>query len=438
MMSIKKGLGVLVTAGLMGIANPTFAAGFQIQEQSAAGLGTAYAGVGSIAEDASTAFYNSAGLTRLNEEQVVFSAVGIFPNAKLRPTLATDSSGVPIALRPTKARGDSLVPGFYYAKRLTDCMVFGFAATSPFGLKTKYGHHSSARNLATHTELVTVDLAPSIAFAVGCGFSVGVGVDFLYADAQLNSKVGRTFRGITLTDGFQENRADDWGLGYHAGILYELCESTRVGLNFRSKIDITARGESIARLPSLPISALSPETHQKVRAHVTLPETALLSVYHDFCNQWAIMVDGQWTRWNRFKHLTLRYQSLAPLAGTTLTTPEHYKNAYRVALGVIRTFDDCWKLRLGTAYDRSPTPQKFRTARIPDSNRVWLGIGAQYRLNACMVLDAGYGHLFFKKARLDEVAPLLSTGRPASDARLVGKYKTNVNLFGLQFTWDIA
>ena len=93
---------------------------------------------------------------------------------------------------------------------------------------------------------------------------------------------------------------------------------------------------------------------------------------------------------------------------------------------------------MGTAYDRSPTPNKFRTARIPDSNRIWLGIGAQYRINSCMALDAGYGHLFFKKARLDERAPLLSNGQPVSAARLVGKYKSNVNLFGLQFTWDIA
>jgi long-chain fatty acid transport protein len=222
-------------------------------------------------------------------------------------------------------------------------------------------------------------------------------------------------------------------------MLYELCDSTRFGLNYRSKIKVTPRGESIARNPSLPFLPLAVETRQRVRGTLTLPETALFSVYHDFCNQWAMMADVQWTHWQRFKRLTLQFQSLGPsLVGNTLTSEEHYKNTYRVALGVIRTFDECWKLRLGGAYDGSPTPNKFRTARIPDSNRAWLGIGAQYRLNSCMAIDAGYGHLFFKKARLDERAPLLSDGLPANAARLSGKYKTNVNLFGLQFTWDIA
>src|SRR5438045_1390281 len=99
----KKGLSILVTSALMGMTSPTFASGFQIQEQSASGLGTAYAGVGSIAVDATTAFYNAAGLTRMNQEQVVFSGVGIFPNSKLRPKLATNNVGVPINLGPTKA-----------------------------------------------------------------------------------------------------------------------------------------------------------------------------------------------------------------------------------------------------------------------------------------------------------------------------------------------
>ena len=440
----KNDLRLWVTGAVMVASNMTLAAGFQIQEQNSAGLGTAYAGVGSIAEDASTAFYNAAGLTRLKEEQVVFSAVGIFPNSKLSPSLATNNTGVAIGTHSTKARGDAMVPGFYYAKRLSSCVVFGFAATSPFGLKTKYGHHSSVRYMATRSELRTVDLAPSLAFGVGNGFSVAGGVDFLHAEAHLNSRIGRTVPTlggpITLTDGFQENTADNWGVGWHVAMLYELCESTRFGINYRSKVTIKPKGHSISRSPFSPIGALSPEIRQKVRATVTLPETASLSAYHEFCNEWAMVADVQWTHWERFKKLTLNYASLAPLhlADHALSTPERYKDTYRLALGAIRTLDDCWKLRMGAAYDRSPTRNEYRTARIPDSNRVWIGLGAQYRINECMAIDAGYGHLFFKKSHLDERAPLLSSGLPSSAARLKSKRKTNANLFGLQFTWDIA
>lgn len=447
MVSKKKGLRLCVVVLWMGTASSTFAAGFQLQEQNAAGLGMAYAGVGSIAADASTAYYNPAGLVRMDQEQVVFSAVGVFPNAKLTPSLATNNVGVPIALHSTKARGESLIPGFYYAKRLSDCWVFGFSAAAPFGLKTKYSRHSTARYLATRSELRTVDLTPSLAVDVGCGWSLAAGVDFLYTFAKLDSRIGATSPSplgpITLIDGFQENTADGWGVGWNVGLLYELCDSTRFGLHYRSKMKVTVKGESIARLPSVPLilgGLLQPETEQRVRATVTFPETALLSIYHDFCCEWAMAADLRWTRWERFKQLTLRYKNLEPLllAGNTLTTPEQYKNTYRAALGVIRTFNECWKLKVGTAYDRSPVHQKYRTARIPDSNRIWVGLGAQYRINECMVLDAAYAHLFFKKSHLDERAPLLFNGLPSSAAHLKGKYRSHADLFGLQFTWDIG
>lgn len=46
-------------------AGSALASGFALKEQGISGLGNAYAGAAAIAEDASTIFYNPAGMARL-------------------------------------------------------------------------------------------------------------------------------------------------------------------------------------------------------------------------------------------------------------------------------------------------------------------------------------------------------------------------------------
>ncbi len=423
-------MGLLVTGALTSLSTPVLAAAFNLYvEKAGATVGLAGAGAGSIAEDASTNSYNAAGLTRLGEEQVVFSAVGILPDSKFTATKVTDNTGVARSTGRTKVRGNSLVPAFHYARRICDNLVFGFSADSPWGLKTLYKQNSVARYMATRSELQTVNLGPSLAYAFDNGLSVGAGVDALYAYAKLNSRTGATVPGPrTLADGTIENTADAWGLGWHVGLLYEISDCTRVGVQFRSKVKVKLKGETIVSNPGFP--AAGPEQIFDVRARVTLPETLLLSAYHDLTEQWALMGDISWVRWKRFKELTLKSDT-APIH--SVTTQERYKDTYRVAAGTTYQFTPEWRGKVGVAYDRSPTRNKFRTARIPDSNRTWLGLGAQYRFSECAALELGYAHVFFKKARLNESAPAV-----LGPAQLTGRYRTGANLLGLQFTWDIA
>ena len=57
-------------------------AGYAIVEQSVKRLGTAYAGGTAAADDASTVFYNPAGLTRLPGSQLVAGLHLVFPSAR--------------------------------------------------------------------------------------------------------------------------------------------------------------------------------------------------------------------------------------------------------------------------------------------------------------------------------------------------------------------
>jgi long-chain fatty acid transport protein len=80
--SITTRLSFVLAATLALFSSSTFAAFFQVAENSPAGLGNAFAGGAAIAEDASTVWYNPAGLTRLQDNQLVAGGHLIFPSTK--------------------------------------------------------------------------------------------------------------------------------------------------------------------------------------------------------------------------------------------------------------------------------------------------------------------------------------------------------------------
>jgi len=104
--------------------------------------------------------------------------------------------------------------------------------------------------------------------------------------------------------------------------------------------------------------------------------------------------------------------------------PENWKDTFRVGLGVKYDVSPALAIRVGVAYDPSPVRDQFRTARIPDSDRTWIVIGASYRPSPSLSLDIGYAHLFVKDASIDQVG---STGD-----RLRGDYSSQVNIIGVQ------
>lgn len=421
----KRLMSLLATGALTSICHPVWAAGFQLFEQNVTNLGTAYAGSASSAEDASIGYYNSAGLTRICREQLVGSAVWIQGESKLTVDNATDSFGGRLGNGFTKPRSQALVPAFHYANRLDDCWVFGFSVTTPFGLNTIYKRDSIARYIATRTDLRTVDLSPSLAYSFNNGLSLGVGVDFLYAFARYNAAIGN---GTLLSDGFQQNTGEGWRTGYHVGAMYEFTDCTRLGLQYRSNFRVNLVGESVARTP---ISLV--DSRQGVKGTLRLPETAVVSLYHAFDDCWAVMADATWTRWSYYDKLVLRLDS-----GVTSTTQNKWRDTWRGAVGVTYQSSDCWKWRLGYAYDQGAAHDQYRTIRVPDSTRQWAAIGAQYRIDKCLALELGYSHIFFKNANITEVAPTAGGNGTQTSQRLNGSVKQHADLFGLQLTWDFG
>ncbi|MDP2056725.1 MAG: outer membrane protein transport protein, partial [Thiobacillus sp.] len=307
----------LVLAGCTHLAH---AAGFALIEQNASGLGNAYAGQAAVAADASTIFFNPAGMTLLPDTQLV--VVGHL----IKPQVEFSGSSNIGGGNGGDAGGLALVPNAYFAFRLTPDVHLGVGMNAPFGLKTEYDSTWAGRTQAIKSELKTINLNPSIAWKASESLSLGAGVSIQYAEATLSN-----FTGIP---GVGTVKGDDYGWGFNLGALWQLSDATRIGLAYRSEVDHTLEGDLTFSVAPTVIP---------VFADLTLPDLASLSLFHKLNARWELLADMTWTGWSDFDALRIVNASGGPVS----TTIENWDDSYRYSLGANYHLNDKLTLRGG-------------------------------------------------------------------------------------------
>lgn len=229
-------LPLLVVLEIIGTTASALASGFAILEQSVRGLGNAFSG-SAAAEDASTIFFNPAGLTRLSGKSVVGAGFYIFPSALFSNSGSTIITGTPLTGDNGGNGGESVfVPNLYTAWDISDRLKFGLGINSPFGLKTEYNEDWVGRYYAVNSKLTTININPTLAAKLTPNLSVGAGINLQYAKAELSNAIDFGLIGFSnrlrtrpqATDGFVELDGDDWSWGYNLGLLYELNQRSRL------------------------------------------------------------------------------------------------------------------------------------------------------------------------------------------------------------------
>lgn len=393
-----------LVAGLMLIGSAPFAsaAGFALIEQNASGLGNAYAGQAAAATDASTIFFNPAAMTYLPDRQGVMAGHLIRPQAEFAGTATPDNGGG----QGGDAGDLALVPNGYFAFRLTPDVHLGIGMSAPFGLKTEYDSGWIGSNHAVKSELKTINLNPSIAWKASPSLSLGAGLSLQYVKATLTN---------TTAAGLLTVKGDDYGWGFNLGALWQINEATRVGLAYRSEVEYTLEGTAAF--------SVVPALNGPVTADATMPDSASLSLFHKVNPRWDLLADVTWTGWSDFDELRI-----VRTTGVVLgVTPENWRDTWRYSVGANYHYSNKLTLRGGVAFDQRAASDEFRTARIPDEDRTWLAVGAQYRLSERSRIDVGYAHLFVSDARLNKTE---------GGVALAGTYDASVDILSAQLTLD--
>lgn len=406
---------IYLSAILITMASSTaFAAGFQISEQSGTGLGRAFAGFGVIGDDLSMAFYNPAGITQQEGTQIqvtgfIIDGESRFSNEGSFQSFAGGGLIIPSSGGNEDGATLALVPNMYFVTDLTEKIKYGFSISAPYGLATDYDRNWVGRFHADESELVTVDINPSLGFKINDAFSVGFGVSAQYAEATLSQALSN---GPGAPEGFAEVEGDDWSYGWNVGVMYHPSATFRAGIGYRSKIahELDGGENDITGVP-----ALGGNFSADVRARATLPETLHAGIYKEFAEKWGVSLGYRWTRWNRFQELRVQTDGLPDNV-----TEEDWDNAISANIGVDYFYSDKWTFRAGYMFDETPVPNRTRTPRIPDEDRHWLAIGGSYKATQNLQIDFGYTHLFIDDAEVNVTVAV--AGGLGTDT-LIGEYE---------------
>lgn len=468
--------------GLVGCAGLAHGSGFNLLEQNASGLGNAFAGSAANIENPSAMYFNPAALTQLEGLQISTGVDFVRPRFKFSDdgtSRAPRALGSPSASNGNGGDAGSLgvVPNLYLSYKVNDRIGLGLGISAPFGLKTEYDKDWMGRFHSQSFDIKTINVNPSIAFKVNDSWSVGAGLNIQRIEATYDKRniaplvsVPGSFESGTTTK--IKNTAYGWNLG----IMFHPSDDTRIGLSYRSRIKHKASGHSdvsydassiagglvmaqfASQLPpgmtpamalqlnpnareqlerqtaatATRISALIP-TYLKSKATVTLPDMAVLSAYHRINDKWEVMGDISWIGWSSIPKLTINsvgYDKFGVAKPNTTTLDLKFKDTWRVAVGANYAVNDKWKIKTGLAWDQSPIrDSEHRPASLPDSDRIWVSLGVQYKPTQFTTIDAGYTHIFAKKSTVHN-----DNGDAAKYGRLSGSYKASADIFGLQIS----
>jgi len=444
----------LITVMLLGCLLPGLsrAAGFALIELSGSGQGNAFAGAAASASDASTIFFNPAGMMLLDGDQMAFAGHLIMPQADFTnqgSSAAAILGGAPLTGEEDDGGYNAIVPNFYWVREIDASMKFGLGVNAPFGLATKYDDDWVGRYHGVVSDLQTIDINPSLAYRVNEQLSIGGGVNVLLADVNLSSAVDfgavcvaslgpATCAGLgslpQQNDGFVEFKADnfdDLGLGFNLGLMYEISRATRVGFSYRSEIKIKASGDADFRVPSNMAFLMSSGLFldSGISADVNLPQILSLSIAHQ-SGKITYLADVTWTGWSSFDELRIVYDNTAQ---PDSVTTEEWQDSLRYSFGIDYQYSDRMVLRTGIALDETPVPSaERRTPRLPGNDRTWLSFGMTYRYSDQMTFDVGYSHLFVDNAKIDNT---FESSVPTLAATLSGEYEASVDILSAQLNW---
>jgi long-chain fatty acid transport protein len=466
---------VVATLALALSPASVLASGFQLVEQNGSGLGNAYSGQAAGVKDASAIYFNPAALTGLEGGNLVLSVEPIIPSYTFTDSGSTPPSlpplpgvpplGIPLGGTGGDAGGLTPVPNGYFSYQVGEAWWLGLGVNVPFGLTTEWESDWMGRFHGIKSSIHAINVNPTVAVKLGA-VSLGAGINWQQFDAeltqntayggaafgtafsaggpaaaagilaQLGGPAGLAREGLTALDG------DSTAWGWNAGLMIEPAEGFKLAASYRSGIEHTLEGTiTFENAPTFieqgPIGPIGAGLNyafsdRPITADVKLPETVSVALAWEG-EKVEVLADWTWTGWSSIPSLDVVDENNQDVTSLVL----QFEDTWRAGLGLNFLLNESWKLRLGTAYDKSPVQDAFRTPRLPDADRIWLAGGLEWRLNEKHTLDFGYAYLF-----IDDASSNLVADNPADPdyadkllrGNLVGSYAGSVSILALQYT----
>ncbi|BEV71257.1 OmpP1/FadL family transporter [Paludibacterium sp. THUN1379] len=449
----------VMTIGAAALSGQALASGYNFGSQSVSAQGTAHAN-GAEAADPSTIYYNPAGLSNLDGTQIQIGLTSVMPSSSYTDGGSTRAAAsIPISGSKTANNyvpSHVEAPTLYLSSKLNDKWTVGLGIFVPYGAQLNYGSNWIGRYSVENIKLETLNFNPSIAFKLDEQNSFGFGVSAQYMKAHLTKAVdsqslAAALNGgpwtltlpqiLALGDGQADMTADGWGYGFNLGYMFKLDDHTRFGLAYRSQIKHTLDGNvkwTYDQVGNAAVAGVMNNLHSSSGAStdVTTPASASANFYHDINDKLAVMGNVTWTEHSDMDKIAIQF----PGTGKgNMVINQNWKDSWLYALGLNYKYNDALTLRTGVALDKSPANSQYISAALPDGDRTWLSLGANYKFDKNQSIDFSYSYVWVKDVDMNYYDVCYGKGTgctlTGNGENTVGKYKTTFQMIGLAYNY---
>ena len=398
----------------MCISTSVLSGGYRVALQGQKALGMGHTGV-AMSDSSEVVFFNPAGMSFLQNDLDITAGVTLidgvtkYQNAATNASAETDNPiGTPINL--------------YVSKKFDQKLSYGLGIYTPYGNTVEWEKDWQGSHLVNNIELKTVYIQPTIAYKFNDKYSVGFGPTYVIGNVELNRNLSTSLmdaNGDRSNVTVKASGIDAWG--YNVGLLAKPSDKVSVGISYRSKIDLKARGED-ADFDNIPVSLQGTFPDATFNADLVLPAELTIGIAYDISANTVFAIDINRTYWSAFKNLDIEFNNGA---GTSLN-PRNYKDANIYRFGLQHKANEKLTVRGGVYFDDSPIGDGFFEPITPRNDSIGYTAGASYDVTERMELDFSFLYLRFKEFEgsydhINQSGTLISFG---------GDYKSSVVAFG--------
>ncbi|WP_070963584.1 outer membrane protein transport protein [Vibrio sonorensis] len=401
------------------------AAGFQLNAQSATGIGRAFAGDAVIADNASVMARNPAAMALFDKTELSLGFESItslieVKDATYQNNLPVLSGGSPIiASVPDKddVGATSIAPNIHLIVPVNDKFAWGVNAYSNFGTKTEFGDDYIAKEYGGLTDVKSFNFGLAGSYRVNDQLSFGAGLDLVYGQGTMKRGNPGLFGSAPYA--LNVDKADGWALGFNVGAVYEVDENNRFGFAYRYSPEFKA------------------EDDKGQEINLPLPDIAEFSGYHKIEDtQFAVHYSIQYIGWSSFDKIEFRNLNSAAspignLGGGSYDKLYQWQDGWHYSIGGTYYLNNDWTLRAGYMYDTS-AQDSLTSISVPDSDRQWLSTGFTYHIDNESNIDFGFTYLMGKDVKVNEEIKVPTTGSVATS--ISATTHADAILVGLQYS----
>ncbi|MDX1282165.1 OmpP1/FadL family transporter [Shewanella colwelliana] len=384
-------------------SSQTMAAGFQLNSQSATGIGRAFAGDAVIADNASVLSRNPAAMALFDTKQLSMGLTYADVAVQVKDVYVNSNLGELHYGSVNDAAEAKIIPNFYYVSPVNDKFAYGVAMFSNFGTGTDTGALSQPKpilggtaqipapvDLLGKTEVTTINLNLSGSYRINDHFSIGAGVDVIYGEGTLtrSGELPLGPDGAYVPVDLVDVEADGVAFGGILGAVYEINADHRIGVSYRFSPDFKADGT--VKYGGVDFQEIN----------IPIPDIFQVAGFHQLTEKFALHYTAQMTTWGDFHEITVNDPAEAQLKKYA------WDDSWLFSVGGTYTLNDSWTLRAGYMFDQGVVGE-VSSISIPDSDRQWYTMGATYNLSKHTSLDFGIAFIRGEETQLTEHSSVL-------------------------------